>query len=187
MPTRQAINRRDLALACSPGVGAASEAIVVDPAIASRYTARSAIAAAAGLDTACAVLIRQLLLLIAIALGTTACARDEPVHLGRSAAAAIGEVALDELPPQAKQTLALIRQGGPFPHRKDGTAFGNRERLLPQRPRGYYTEYTVPTPGSRDRGARRIVAGKGATGDPATSGEYYYTGDHYQSFRRIRP
>jgi ribonuclease T1 len=131
--------------------------------------------------------LSRLLLLLLLALGATACAREEPVQPSRSASARIGEVALDALPPQARQTLALIRQGGPFPYRKDGTGFGNRERLLPRQPRGYYTEYTVPTPGSHDRGARRIIAGKGATGDPATSGEYYYTEDHYQSFRRIRP
>ena len=99
---------------------------------------------------------------------------------------ALPDVAVATLPAEAQRTLALIRAGGPFPYERDGVRFGNRERLLPKQPRGYYTEYTVPTPGSRDRGARRIVAGKGATGDPATSGEYYYTDDHYQSFRRIR-
>jgi len=93
-----------------------------------------------------------------------------------------GWVTLDELPPQARETLARIRDGGPFRHDKDGTVFFNREGLLPRHERGYYTEYTVPTPGMRDRGARRIVAG----GNPRTSGEYYYTGDHYRSFRRIR-
>ena len=100
--------------------------------------------------------------------------------------AAIGEIAAADLPREARATLALIRSGGPFPYRKDGTAFQNRERRLPLRPRGYYTEYTVPTPGVRDRGARRIIAGRGATGDPATSGEYWYTDDHYETFRRIR-
>ncbi len=128
-----------------------------------------------------------LLLVLALAVGATACARDEPPSPGGAAAAAIGEVPVEALPAQAQRTLDLIRQGGPFPYRKDGSVFGNRERLLPGRPRGYYTQYTVPTPGSRDRGARRIVAGKGATGNPATGGEYYYTEDHYQSFRRIRP
>lgn len=98
------------------------------------------------------------------------------------AAPGIGWIDLGELPREAHQTLALIRSGGPFPHRQDGTVFQNRERLLPIRPRGYYTEYTVRTPGARNRGARRIVAG----GEPATSGEYYYTEDHYNSFRRIR-
>lgn len=92
-----------------------------------------------------------------------------------------GEIRVQELPREARETLALIRAGGPFPYDKDGTVFRNREKLLPQRPRSYYTEYTVRTPGSRDRGARRIVAG----GDPRASGEYWYTHDHYQSFRRI--
>jgi ribonuclease T1 len=98
----------------------------------------------------------------------------------------VGEVALAELPPEARQTLVLIQRGGPYPYRKDGSVFGNRERHLPARPRGYYTEYTVRTPWERDRGARRIVAGRGPEGDPASSGEYYYTADHYRSFRRIR-
>jgi ribonuclease T1 len=89
----------------------------------------------------------------------------------------IGEVRLADLPPQAWETVGLIQQGGPFPYRKDGAAFGNRERLLPDAKRGYYREFTVPTPGSRDRGARRIVAGG--------NGELYYTDDHYRSFRRI--
>ena len=83
------------------------------------------------------------------------------------------------LPPEAMQTLQLIERGGPFPHRQDGTTFQNRERLLPQRQQGYYREYTVRTPGARDRGARRIVTG----GDPPTV--FYYTEDHYRSFREI--
>lgn len=91
-------------------------------------------------------------------------------------------VALAELPPEAQQTDRLIRAGGPFPYSKDGTTFGNRERLLPRRERGYYREYTVPTPGSRNRGARRIVCG----GAPPVNPEVcYYTEDHYASFRRI--
>ena len=98
----------------------------------------------------------------------------------------VPEVALAQLPIEAVQTLDLIKRGGPFPYRKDGTVFQNRERRLPAKPRGYYREYTVRTPWERDRGARRIVAGKGETGDPATSGEYYYTDDHYETFRRIR-
>ena len=83
------------------------------------------------------------------------------------------------LPPEAVATLEAIERGGPFPYDRDGTVFQNRERLLPERPRGYYREYTVITPGSRDRGARRIVAG----GDPPE--DYYYTDDHYRSFRRV--
>lgn len=99
---------------------------------------------------------------------------------------AIAVVALAELPPEARDTLSLIRRGGPFPYpRKDGSVFGNFEKRLPARPRGYYREYTVPTPGSRDRGARRIVAGSGPDDDVRRSGEYYYTDDHYRSFRRI--
>jgi len=83
------------------------------------------------------------------------------------------------LPPEAVATLEAIERGGPFPYDRDGTVFQNRERLLPERPRGYYREYTVITPGSRDRGARRIVAG----GQPPET--YYYTDDHYRSFRRV--
>lgn len=81
------------------------------------------------------------------------------------------------LPPEALDTLALIEAGGPFPYRQDGATFQNRERRLPERARGYYREYTVETPGSPDRGARRIVAG----GDPPA--EFFYTDDHYASFR----
>ena len=83
------------------------------------------------------------------------------------------------LPPEAHATLALIDRGGPFPHRQDGTVFQNREGLLPQRPRGHYREYTVDTPGLGHRGARRIVTG----GDPPA--EWYYTADHYRSFREF--
>ena len=101
-----------------------------------------------------------------------------PTLAQRESAHAIAAVALAELPPEARRTVALIRAGGPFPYSRDGISFGNRERMLPARKRGYYHEYTVPTPGGRTRGARRIVAGEG--------GELYYSDDHYQSFRRIR-
>ena len=90
-------------------------------------------------------------------------------------------IALAELPPQGRTTYALIREGGPFPYDKDGSVFGNRERLLPAQKRGYYREYTVRTPGSRDRGARRIVCG----GKPRMPDACYYTSDHYASFREI--
>jgi guanyl-specific ribonuclease Sa len=83
------------------------------------------------------------------------------------------------LPPEAGATLELIESGGPFPYERDGSIFQNREGRLPARPRGYYREYTVSTPGSRDRGARRIVSG----GDPPEV--YYYTDDHYRTFRRV--
>ena len=86
-------------------------------------------------------------------------------------------VELADLPPEVAETLALIDAGGPFPEDEDGDVFENREELLPDHPMGYYKEYTVPTPGSDDRGARRIVVGAG--------GELYYTDDHYSSFSRI--
>ena len=100
--------------------------------------------------------------------------------------APIGDIAVAVLPAEARATLALIKAGGPFASARDGSVFGNREKILPPRPPGYYREYTVRTPGARDRGARRIVAGAGASGDVRTSGEYYYSDDHYNSFRRIR-
>ena len=93
------------------------------------------------------------------------------------AVALSSEIPLDKLPPEARQTVALVKAGGPFPHERDGSVFHNREGLLPKRSRDYYREYTVKTPGAKDRGARRIVAGR--------SGELYYTEDHYRSFRRI--
>ena len=93
------------------------------------------------------------------------------------------EVALQELPPEAREVHAQIRAGGPFRYDRDGVIFGNRERILPPQPRGYYHEYTVQTPGSRTRGARRVICG-----GPKTAPDVcFYTDDHYQSFRRIRP
>jgi ribonuclease T1 len=82
-----------------------------------------------------------------------------------------------QLPAEGRRTLALIRRGGPYPYGRDGVTFGNFERILPRKSGGYYREYTVPTPGESDRGARRIVAGK--------AGEKYYTADHYESFKFI--
>lgn len=95
------------------------------------------------------------------------------------------QVSVSELPREARETLALIERGGPFPYRKDGAVFGNYERRLPPRPRGYYREYTVPTPNARDRGARRIVAGGGNAAKARTSSVYYYTEDHYRTFRKV--
>jgi ribonuclease T1 len=92
-------------------------------------------------------------------------------------------VAVDQLPTQGRDTYQRILQGGPFPFEKDGVVFGNRERMLPSAKRGYYHEYTVKSPGSRDRGARRIVCGGAAT----TPDACYYTADHYASFRKIVP
>lgn len=82
-----------------------------------------------------------------------------------------------QLPPEGRRTLSLIRSGGPFPYDRDGVSFGNFEGILPRKPGGYYHEYTVPTPGSSDRGARRLITGGG--------GEKYYTADHYASFAFI--
>jgi len=91
-------------------------------------------------------------------------------------------VALGSLPAEARQAEQLIRSGGPFPFAKDGSVFGNRERQLPRQARGYYREYTVKTPGSRDRGARRIVCGGRTAAAPEAC---YYSADHYASFKRI--
>jgi ribonuclease T1 len=88
-------------------------------------------------------------------------------------------IAVAELPREARETLALIRRGGPFPHQRDGVVFGNFEKHLPLKERGYYHEYTVRMPGTEHRGARRIVTGR--------NGERYYTDDHYRTFKRIEP
>jgi ribonuclease T1 len=130
------------------------------------------------------VLIGALVFTGVLLAGIAAVIRQDRPH--EQTSASIAEVSLAALPRQARDTVALIKQGGPFPYRKDGSAFGNREQRLPRQPRGYYTEYTVKTPSERDRGRRRIVAGKGVTGNPATGAEYYYTDDHYNTFRRIR-
>jgi ribonuclease T1 len=94
----------------------------------------------------------------------------------------IADVPISNLPPEVAQTLKLIKQRGPYPYAKDGVVFGNYEGVLPGRKRGYYHEFTVITPHARNRGARRIITG----GNPQTSGEYFYTGDHYRTFQRIR-
>lgn len=89
-----------------------------------------------------------------------------------------GTIAVADLPNEGRETLRAIKRGGPFAYDRDGVVFGNFERALPKQPRGYYHEYTVKTPGARNRGARRIIGGR--------DGEYYYTDDHYQTFKRIR-
>lgn len=99
----------------------------------------------------------------------------------RPAESQLATVQVAELPRQGRETYELIRRGGPFPYGKDGAVFGNRERSLPAEKRGFYREYTVTTPGSRDRGARRIVCGGPARAPYAC----YYTADHYASFRKI--
>jgi ribonuclease T1 len=117
-------------------------------------------------------------LLAAVVTGSPAQAR---VQTDRPAASKSAAIHVAELPRQGRETYELIRRGGPFPYDKDGVVFGNRERSLPAARRGFYREYTVPTPGSRDRGARRIVCGGPARAPDAC----YYTADHYASFRKI--
>jgi ribonuclease T1 len=122
-----------------------------------------------------------ILLAIALALATGGCAAPAGSEVGSppavDEASGLPIVALDSLPPEAAETVELIDAGGPFQYDQDGAVFQNREGLLPEAPRGYYREYTVETPGSPDRGARRIVTGEG--------GERYWTADHYASFERI--
>ena len=117
--------------------------------------------------------LRSLGLALLTSLALVACAPQ--TNEGAGAPARI----TPDLPREAHATLALIHSDGPYPYDKDGTTFQNRERLLPGKPRGYYREFTVPTPGARTRGARRIVTG----GWPPEV--YYYTADHYRSFTRI--
>lgn len=121
--------------------------------------------------------------LVALGLWALVCtqmvhSKSQPESLDRSV------IALTALPPEGQQTYRLIHQGGPFPYEKDGSVFGNRERLLPRQARGHYREYTVKTPGARDRGARRIVCGGEVPKSPEAC---YYTEDHYASFRMIVP
>ncbi|MFF1444887.1 ribonuclease domain-containing protein [Streptomyces sp. NPDC058295] len=129
------------------------------------------------------VLVRLLLPLALL----TGCTTGEPGPQDSTAAVAtaaepswaggLATVRESELPADARRTLRLIDDGGPFPYAKDGAVFGNFEGLLPAHKRGYYHEYTVETPGSRDRGARRVVTGQGD--------EIYYTDDHYDTFRAV--
>ena len=99
-------------------------------------------------------------------------------HHSHNANAVLEPITVAELPLEARTTLRLIRQGGPFPYPRDGVVFGNFEKSLPQQPRGFYHEYTVKTPGARNRGARRIVCGALI--------ECYYSGDHYRTFQYIK-
>jgi ribonuclease T1 len=118
-----------------------------------------------------------LLLLVGYLARTVHNHRSAPASTSRASAPASTAVPLSRLPVQARETVALIRVGGPFPYTRDGAVFGNVEGRLPKRPSGYYHEYTVPTPGAADRGARRIIAG--------ARGELYYTADHYETFVRV--
>jgi len=126
-----------------------------------------------------------------------ASARDD--RSPQPARAALTEIPQDRLPLEARETLRLIERGGPFPYDRDGIVFGNFEKRLPAKARGYYQEYTVKTPGVKSRGARRIIAGGCAIGArktqggtpaahaPCSNGERYYTDDHYNSFKRVLP
>ena len=117
-----------------------------------------------------------LLLAALLALSATSATAREQYWHGSNVGP--GTISQSELPREARATLQLIKRGGPFPYPRDGVVFGNYEKRLPQQPRGYYHEYTVKTPGTQDRGARRIITGK--------EGECSYTDDHYQSFKRVR-
>ena len=121
----------------------------------------------------------SLALLTAIGTNSVQARSPNPTDLPGSA---VASVAYTGLPPQGREVLEQIRQGGPFRYEKDGTVFGNRERMLPAQKRGYYREYTVPTPGLSHRGARRIVCGGQK---PRLPDACYYTEDHYSSFRLI--
>lgn len=124
------------------------------------------------------VLVAAVSAAVVLAAAPSAQAKED----ARTTDTASGTVALSALPREAQQTHQLILSGGPFPYEKDGTVFGNRERQLPKKARGFYHEYTVKTPGARNRGARRIVCG----GRPPSNPEVcYYTEDHYASFRKI--
>lgn len=117
------------------------------------------------------------MLVITLAASLFGCAAKPAASSSTDPDSGLTFVAAADLPGEARDTLKLIDQGGPFPYSRDGVAFGNFEKILPKQDRGYYREYTVKTPGESDRGARRIVTGK--------AGERYYTDDHYKSFRRI--
>jgi ribonuclease T1 len=119
----------------------------------------------------------QWVVLAAMLLSLPAGAQAQTYHAVQDAHAGLAVISSAELPPQARDTLRAIKEGGPFAYPRDGVVFSNYERILPKRPRGYYHEYTVRTPGTHGRGARRIISGE--------TGEYFYTADHYRTFKRI--
>ncbi|MCG3187404.1 MAG: hypothetical protein IOMNBAOH_02018 [Rhodocyclaceae bacterium] len=129
---------------------------------------------------------------LALALFSAVCcgvasAESRTLPAGSPTSRAYPIVSEAQLPPAARQTLSRIRQGGPFPYRKDGSVFHNREGRLPVKFRGYYREYTVAEHGARDRGPRRIVVGGPDPADTQIRQEFYYSPDHYRSFQRILP
>lgn len=123
-------------------------------------------------------LLRAWLIIFLAVLWLPAGAQAHTHHKAQTAHADPATISADRLPPQARDTLRAIKQGGPFAYPRDGVVFGNFEHVLPKRPRGYYHEYTVKTPHTRNRGARRIISGE--------PGEYYYSADHYNTFKRIQ-
>ena len=122
-------------------------------------------------------MLRLKWVVLAAMLWLPAGAQAQAYHPAQNAHADPAIISNAELPPEARDTLRAIKDGGPFAYQRDGVVFSNFERVLPIRPRGYYHEYTVKTPGTHSRGARRIISGG--------TGEYYYTADHYQTFKRI--
>jgi ribonuclease T1 len=123
-------------------------------------------------------MLRLMWIVLAAMLWLPAGAHAHAHHAAPSAHADLAIIGVAELPPEARDTLRAIKQGGPFAYLRDGVVFGNFERVLPKHQRGYYHEYTVKTPGTRNRGARRIISGG--------TGEHYYSADHYQTFKRIQ-
>lgn len=121
--------------------------------------------------------VALVLLIVLLVGGYAARAVSDHGSAKPGASSSAGTVPLSALPAQARQTVTLIRQGGPYPYPEDGTVYRNLGKQLPTEPPGYYREFTVPTPSESDRGARRIIAGR--------DGTLYYTGDHYQTFHRI--
>ena len=123
-------------------------------------------------------LLVLVLLLVLLAIGYVArTVRSNEHHSSSTRSLAMATVGLSALPIDARRTIALIQAGGPFPYPRDGAVFRNAEGLLPKERSGYYHEYTVPTPGESERGARRIITG--------TDAQFYYTADHYESFKRV--
>jgi ribonuclease T1 len=129
-------------------------------------------------------IFKRLCVLCGVLLGLGSLLGPTPASAQRAEApqriqAALADVAVKDLPPEARETLKLIEKGGSYPFERDGIVFGNFEKRLPIKERGYYNEFTVKTPGVKHRGARRVVTGKG--------GEKYYSDDHYKTFKRIVP
>jgi ribonuclease T1 len=122
-------------------------------------------------------MLRLKWVVLAAMLWLPAGAQAQAYHPAQNAHADLSIISNAELPREARDTLRAIKAGGPFAYQRDGVVFSNFERVLPKRPRGYYHEYTVKTPGTHGRGARRIISGE--------TGEYFYTADHYRTFKRI--